>query len=73
MRSKVPALMMVGLCLTLFAAVGHGAQEEAKATAFFPETSYEFSAVLDGAEVIHEFVVQNKGTETLKIERVKTG
>jgi len=73
MRSKVPAVMMVVLFMTLFVAVGYGAQEEAKATAFFPETSYEFSAVLDGAKVIHEFVIQNKGTETLKVERVKTG
>jgi len=29
--------------------------------------------VLDGAKVVHEFVVQNKGTSTLNIERVKTG
>ena len=73
MRSKVSMVMTVVLFMTLCVTVAFGAQEEAKATAFFPETSYEFSAVLDGVKVIHEFVIQNKGTETLQIERVKTG
>ncbi len=73
MRSKAAAVMMVVLCMILFAGSGYGAQEETKATAFFPETSYEFPAVLDGAKVTHEFVIQNKGTETLTVEKVKTG
>ena len=64
------ALIMV---LTLFAAAGFGAQEDAGPVAFFPQTLYEFSPVLDGAKVVHEFVVQNKGQATLNIERVKTG
>lgn len=59
--------------MTLFAAVGFGAQEDAEPAAFFPQTLYEFSPVLDGAKVVHEFVVQNKGNATLNIERVKTG
>jgi hypothetical protein len=59
--------------MTLFAAVGFGAQEDAGPAAFFPQTRYEFSPVLDGAKVVHEFVVQNKGNAALNIERVKTG
>ncbi len=59
--------------MTLFAAVGFGAQEDTEPVAFFPQTLYEFSPVLDGAKVVHEFVVQNKGSATLNIERVKTG
>jgi hypothetical protein len=59
--------------MTLFAAVGFGAQEDAGPVAFFPQTLYEFSPVLDGAKVVHEFVVQNKGGAPLNIERVKTG
>ena len=59
--------------MTLFAAVGFGAQEDAGPVAFFPQTLYEFSPVLDGAKVVHEFVIQNKGKATLNIERVKTG
>ena len=32
-----------------------------------------FSEVLDGTNVVHDFVIQNKGTATLKVDRVKTG
>ena len=59
--------------MTLVAAVSFGDQEEAGPVAFFPKTLYEFSPVLDGAKVVHEFVVQNRGSATLNIERVKTG
>jgi hypothetical protein len=65
--------LAVTIGLALFAAVGFGAQDDAGPSAFFPQTLYEFSPVLDGAKVVHEFVVQNKGTSTLNIERVKTG
>ena len=62
----------IGLAL-FAAAAGVGAQDDAEPAAIFPQTLYEFSPVLDGAKVVHEFVVQNKGTSTLNIERVKTG
>jgi hypothetical protein len=47
----------------------------AKATAsiFFPERSYQFKPVVEGAKVTHDFVVQNKGAAALKIDDVKTG
>ncbi len=41
--------------------------------AVFPEKQFEFPSVLEGAEVRHDFVVQNSGSETLKILTVKTG
>jgi hypothetical protein len=65
--------LAVTIGLTLFTAAGFGAQDDARPAAVFPQTLYEFSPVLDGAKVVHEFVVQNKGTATLNIERVKTG
>lgn len=73
MRSKALAAFAIMLCLTLFAAVCFGTQEQSAPTAVFPETSYEFSGVLDGAKVVHEFVIQNKGSAPLKVEKVKTG
>ena len=73
MKFKKLAVLSVTLFLTLFATISFGAQDESNPTAFFPETSYEFSPVLDGAKVVHEFVIQNKGTATLKVDRVKTG
>ena len=41
--------------------------------AVFPEKHFEFPSVLEGANVQHAFVVQNSGSETLKILSVKTG
>lgn len=38
-----------------------------------PEPVHEFSPVLDGDNVTHDFVLRNAGTETLEISRVKTG
>jgi hypothetical protein len=73
MSCKGLIALAVILGMTLFAAVGFGAQEDAGPVAFFPQTLYEFSPVLDGARVVHEFVIQNKGSATLNIERVKTG
>ena len=73
MSCKGLLALVVTIGLTLFTVVGFGAQDDAGPTAFFPQTLYEFSPVLDGAKVVHEFIVQNKGTATLNIERVKTG
>ncbi len=73
MKLKALAVFSIVLFLTLFAAVGFGTQDQSTPSVFFPETSYEFSAVLDGAKVVHEFIIQNKGTAPLKVERVKTG
>ena len=73
MKLKATAVLSVALLLTLFATVCMGTQDQPHASAFFPETSYEFTPVLDGAKVVHEFVIQNKGTTILKVEKVKTG
>ena len=64
--------LAVTIGLTLFATVGFGTQADTEPVAFFPQTRYEFSPVLDGTEVVHEFIVQNKGTAALNIDRVKT-
>ena len=73
MKFKALAVFLIALLLTLYAAVCFGAQEQSSPSVAFPETSYEFSPVLDGAKVVHEFVIQNKGTAPLKVEKVKTG
>lgn len=33
---------------------------------------YQFGAVVEGQEVVHAFIVENKGTAALEIKRVKT-
>jgi hypothetical protein len=66
-------LLSVTIGVALFATADISAQNETKPTAFFPETLHEFTPVLDGSKVVHEFVIQNKGLAPLTIERVKTG
>jgi hypothetical protein len=73
MKLKALRVLAVAIFLTLLAAVCFGTQDQSTPSAVFPETSYEFLPVLDGAKVVHEFVIQNKGTAPLKVERVKTG
>jgi len=73
MRLKAFVFTAGILFFTMFAATAFGAQEDAQPSAFFPTTSYEFSPVLDGTQVVHEFVIQNKGNAPLKIESVRTG
>ena len=40
---------------------------------FFPSVKYEFAPVADGIVVRHNFIVQNKGDETLHINKIRTG
>jgi hypothetical protein len=72
MRFNLFSGFAAAVFISLFASIGISAQDAAP-SAYFPQTHYEFSPVLDGAVVVHEFVIQNKGTATLNVERVKTG
>ena len=40
--------------------------------AHVPALRYEFAPVMEGKEVMHDFVVQNKGSAPLEIQKVKT-
>jgi len=73
MRVRAVAVLGVALTLTVCVAIGFGAQDDAQPSVFFPATSYDFSPVLEGNKVMHEFVIQNKGNAPLIVERVKTG
>jgi len=41
--------------------------------ALFPEKTFQFKEVEEGNPVQHSFTVQNKGSEPLKIVKVKPG
>jgi hypothetical protein len=73
MRLKILSVFAAALFLALFASVCLSAQDDSAPSAYFPQTRHEFSPVLDGTEVVHDFVIKNKGTATLTVERVKTG
>ena len=38
-----------------------------------PETQFTFQPVVEGTEVVHDFVILNKGTDALSILNVRTG
>ena len=40
---------------------------------FLPETMFEFQPVLEGSEVVHEFVLKNQGEAPLNILQIKPG
>lgn len=70
---------LIGLCCSLFVfcfmVLAFGAQDEVKASpsVVFPEPKYEFDAVFEGIDVMHDFVIQNKGTATLDVQKVSGG
>jgi len=38
-----------------------------------PEKQFTFQPVVEGTEVVHDFVILNKGTDVLSVLNVKTG
>ena len=52
---------------------GASKQTSSSPSIFVPESRYTFPTVVDGAEVTHDFIIQNKGGATLSIEKVQTG
>ena len=39
---------------------------------FFPQPLFEFDKMVEGEDLLHDFVIMNKGTDILKVEKVKT-
>ena len=51
----------------------YGSEEQGRPNAAVPDNSHEFEPVLDGTQIVHDFVVLNKGSADLEIEKVETG
>ena len=62
---------MIGLSPNL----GYTTTTDAKTgpKAYLPENVYDFQPVAEGTEVVHEFVLFNKGDAPLDIMNVKSG
>jgi hypothetical protein len=74
MKLKRSLLIVIATCM-LFSVVssfGAGQKDSKSPTAYFPERHYTFKQVVDGTEIIHDFILQNKGDATLKINKVTT-
>ncbi len=47
--------------------------DPAAPVAYIPQKVFSFPSTMDGASVVHDFIIQNKGDAPLKITKVRTG
>jgi hypothetical protein len=75
MKKKTLFLFFLAFCILFFETASFGKENKTPnlPSVFVPESRFEFAPVLDGTEITHDFIVQNKGTAPLKIEKVGTG
>lgn len=75
MKRKIFGGFFLSFFIIFFASNTFGASNEKVPTpiAFVPESRYTFEPVMDGVDVLHDFIIQNKGNALLKIEQVKPG
>jgi hypothetical protein len=50
-----------------------GGEAELTPSAVLPSDRFEFETVVDGIEIRHAFVIENRGTAPLNIAKIKTG
>lgn len=52
-------------------ASGQGVDAETGPKVYLPQPQHEFELVVEGVDTVHDFVVQNVGSEELLIQSVK--
>jgi len=65
-------LFVCGILFFAADVLAAGDQTPESPSAFILGSRYTFNPVLEGTEILHDFVVQNKGSAELKIEQVRT-
>ena len=75
MKKKTLFLFFLASCILLFETASLGTENKTRdlPSVFVPESRFQFAPVLDGTEITHDFIVQNKGIAPLTIEKVRTG
>jgi hypothetical protein len=75
MKLKLLSIFFAVVCILFLNSGAFGASQQTppSPSAFVPESRYTFPTVIDGTEVTHDFIIQNKGDAPLVIEKVKTG
>jgi hypothetical protein len=75
MKKRTLFLIFLTSCILFFETASLGTENKSpdSPSVFVPESRFEFAPVLDGTEITHDFIVQNKGTAPLAIEKVRTG
>ncbi len=65
--------ILIALCITAAPLFVRAADQGGEPEALLPETVYEFQPVVEGSEVVHEFVIQNRGRAELSVLKLKSG
>lgn len=75
MKKKTLFLFFLASCILFFETASLGRENKTPdlPSVFVPESRFQFAPVLDGTEITHDFIVQNKGIAPLTIEKVRTG
>ena len=80
MQTQWMKAALVAVLISALSAVSGPAADSAEATegsrdkhpqAFFPQTRHDFGTVMEGREIRHEFIVENRGKAPLTILRVQ--
>jgi hypothetical protein len=74
MKIKNVFAFVSAVCVFFLTTSFLSAESESQGTpsAYFPADQYEFDQVLEGNDVTHDLVVQNKGNALLEVEEVGT-
>lgn len=73
MKFKMMFIVMLVFFLPQAGFSADAATDAAKPSVYVPEPTYKFDEVVDGSQVIHDFIIQNKGDAPLDITKVKPG
>jgi hypothetical protein len=73
MKVKIFSAFLFFMLFAGAVCLGLEGEEVKNPLAVAPGEIFEFDPVLDGDQVTHNFVIQNKGDAELRIERVQTG
>jgi hypothetical protein len=71
---KFISSMFSALCVFLTVTGVYGNEQTFKKgpLAFVTTPIYEFEPVVDGTKVFHDFIIRNRGTAPLEVQKVKT-
>jgi len=73
MKQRLKIICLSFILLAGMSFVSYGGAEQDQAKAVIGNSLFEFKPVLEGSEVVHDFIIQNAGKATLEIEKVETG
>jgi hypothetical protein len=73
MKTKITLLTLFLFFAATFFYSSFAQEIEKKPIAVLLEQSHKFDPVIEGLDVTHDFILQNKGNADLIIEKVKSG